>query len=120
MFPTDTIGEYEPNTRLSKTAALAISALLLFGLSAYTANNFYQMQALTQQIIQSTGIGNQVVNISIGLILLATIGVAAIGLIANANTTGWDASVITLFQTVTPIVAIIAVVLFFLRRTGKI
>lgn len=44
--------------------------------------------------------------------ILAPIGLLAI---ADANTTGWNASVVTIFQTVLPILAVIGMALGFLK-----
>lgn len=58
---------------------------------------------------------DDVVTVSIALILIATLGVAAWQLLGNANYTGVDTTTKTLVQTVVGIIAAIAAVLILLR-----
>ena len=58
---------------------------------------------------------DDVVTVSIALILIATLGVAAWQLLGNANYTGVDSTTKTLVQTVVGIIAAIASVLILLR-----
>jgi hypothetical protein len=64
---------------------------------------------------KGTGAMDDVVTVSIALILIATLGIAAWQLLGNANYTGVDATTKTLVQTVVGIIAAIAVVLILLR-----
>ena len=59
-----------------------------------------------------------VVGIAVEAILFATLGVAAIGLVQNANYTGWDATVKLMAQTVSSLIVVIAVILGFLKTAG--
>ena len=58
-----------------------------------------------------------VVTVSIALILVATLGVAAWQLIGNANYTGVDSTTKTLVQTVIGIIGAIAVVILLIGVT---
>lgn len=63
------------------------------------------------------GIGaKSVVMMAVALLLVAYLFPIALLAIADANTTGWVAVVITIFQTVLPIIATIAVALKFLGK----
>jgi len=55
-----------------------------------------------------------VVSMAIALLLVAYLFPIALLAIADANTTGWVNVVITIFQTVLPIMAVIAVALKFM------
>lgn len=59
-----------------------------------------------------------VVGLSVDVILLATLGVAAVGLVINANYTNWDATSKLLFQTVIVIIIAVAFILLLLKRAG--
>jgi len=59
-----------------------------------------------------------IVGMSIGLIILSTIGITAMQLLFNATTTGIDASVVTLITTVVGIVFAVGVVVLFLKYSG--
>jgi hypothetical protein len=60
-----------------------------------------------------------VVTVSIALILVATLGVAAWQLLGNANYTGVDPTVSTLVQTVIGIIAAIAIVILLIGVAKK-
>lgn len=59
-----------------------------------------------------------IVGMSIGLIILATIGITAMQILFNATTTGIDASVVTLITTVVGIVFAVGIVVLFLKYAG--
>lgn len=61
---------------------------------------------------------NDVIIMGVSFFLLAIIGPIAIGEIAGANTTGWESAVITIFQTLLPIIWIIGVAIKYIPR-GK-
>lgn len=63
------------------------------------------------------GMTGKIVGIAIGLFVAAVIMPAALVAIANATLTGVDASVVTIFQILLPIIAIIGLVMLFLRST---
>ena len=66
------------------------------------------------------GIGvNKAVKMGVALLVVAIVMPIAILAIADANTTGWNASTITIFGTLLPIVAVIAVAIAFLPGKGK-
>lgn len=58
------------------------------------------------------------VGLAIEVIFIATLGVAAVGLVVNANYSGWDSTSKLLFQTVLVIIIAIAFILLVLRRAG--
>ncbi len=57
-----------------------------------------------------------VIMMAVALLLVAYLFPIALLAIADANTTGWVSVVITMFQTVLPIIATIAVALKFLGK----
>jgi len=59
-----------------------------------------------------------VVGLSIDVILLATLGVTAVGLIVSANYTGWGTTETLLFQTVMVIIVAVAFIILLLKRVG--
>ena len=61
------------------------------------------------------GVGTAVVFI-VALFVVAILGPTAIGLISNANTANWDSSVVTIFQVMLPILAVIGLALKFIPR----
>lgn len=63
------------------------------------------------------GMTGKIVGIAIGLFVAAIIMPAALTAIANATLTGVDSSVITIFQVLLPIIAIIGLVMIFLKST---
>ena len=60
-----------------------------------------------------------VVNIAVSLIVFATLGVAALGLLLTASTAGWGTTVPVIAITVTAILAALAVALSFFRGNGR-
>jgi len=68
--------------------------------------------------ISGEGMTGKIVGIAIGLFVAAVIMPAALVAIANATLTGVDASVVTIFQVLLPIIAIIGLVMLFLKSTG--
>ncbi len=58
------------------------------------------------------------IGLSIELIFIATIGIAAVGLIINANYTNWDSTSKLMVQSVLVIVVGIAFILLVLKRVG--
>ena len=65
------------------------------------------------------GISN-VVNIAVGLIIFATLGVTALTLLFSATTTNWGSTVPTIAITVTAILAALAVALSFFKGGKKL
>ena len=59
-----------------------------------------------------------IVGMAIGLIILATIGITAMQILFAANTSGIDASVVTLITTVVGIVFAVGIVVLFLKYAG--
>jgi len=63
------------------------------------------------------GIGiRDVVIGTISFLLVAILGPIALGEIANATTTNWQASVITMFQTLLPILWVIGMAIAYVPR----
>lgn len=58
------------------------------------------------------------VGLSIEVILIATLGIAAVGLVVNANYSGWSSTTTLLFQTVLVIIIAVAFILIVLARAG--
>lgn len=56
----------------------------------------------------------KVIGAAIGFFLIAILFPIGLDLIANETTTAWNASVITIFKTVLPIIAVIGVAVAFL------
>lgn len=67
--------------------------------------------------ISGEGMTGKIVGIAIGLFVAAVIMPAALVAIANATLTGVDAAVVTIFQVLLPIIAIIGLVMLFLKST---
>lgn len=61
------------------------------------------------------GMTGKIVGIAIGLFVAAVIMPAALVAIANATLTGVDSSVVTIFQILLPIIAVIGLIMLFLR-----
>ena len=59
-----------------------------------------------------------IVGLSIGAIMVATLGMTAFQQLFAANTTGVDATVVLLAQTVVGIVIGVAFIILFLRHAG--
>lgn len=59
-----------------------------------------------------------VVVLAVSFFLVAILGPIAIGTIANTTTTNWNASVVTIFKTLLPIIWVIGVALKYIPR-GK-
>lgn len=66
------------------------------------------------QVKAGKGTMKNVVYSVLGFFLMAILAPIAIGTIANATTGTWDASVVTIFQVVLPIVYVIGAALAFL------
>jgi len=60
----------------------------------------------------------EVVGVALSFFLLAILGPIALSEIANATTTNWEASVITIFQVVLPIIWVVGMAIKYLPR-GK-
>jgi hypothetical protein len=58
------------------------------------------------------------IGISVEAILFATLGVAAISLVQEANTSTWDPTVALLGKTVVGMIIVIACILSFLKTAG--
>ena len=61
----------------------------------------------------------KVVEIAVGLIIFATLGVAALGLLLTAGTAGWGTTVPVIAITVVAILAALAVALGFYRQGAE-
>lgn len=59
-----------------------------------------------------------VVGLSVDVILLATLGIAAVGLLVTANMSGWGTTNTLIFGTVLPIIVGIGFLLLILKRAG--
>jgi len=57
---------------------------------------------------------SSIIGLAVSFFLVAIMGPIAIGTIANTTTTNWDASVITIFQVVLPIIWVVGVALKYL------
>lgn len=62
---------------------------------------------------------NDVIVMAVSFFLVAILGPIAIGTIANTTTTSWNASVVTVFKTVLPIIWAIAVAIAYLPKARK-
>lgn len=60
-----------------------------------------------------------IVSIAVGFLLVAILVPIAMQQVVNANTTGWDATVKTIFATLLPILIIIGVALKYIPTTKK-
>lgn len=67
----------------------------------------------------ASGVAEQILEISVGLILIGTVEVLGIGMIVNASTQGWDSSVKTMFTVVLVILAVIADIYIFMNVAKK-
>ena len=64
------------------------------------------------------GLGiRDVVIMAVSFFLVAILGPIAIGTIANTTTTSWNASVVTMFKILLPIIWVIGVAIAYLPRT---
>jgi len=61
---------------------------------------------------------SDVVMISVSFLLVAVLGPIAIGEIAGANVTGWNAAVKTIFQVLLPILWVVGVAIAYIPRKG--
>ena len=57
---------------------------------------------------------SSIIGLAVSFFLVAIMGPIAIGTIANTTTTNWDASVVTIFQVVLPIIWVVGVALKYL------
>jgi hypothetical protein len=62
---------------------------------------------------------NDIVLMAVSFFLVAILGPIALGTIANATTTSWNASVVTVFQVVLPIIWAIGVAIKYVPRGTK-
>jgi len=62
---------------------------------------------------------NEVVMMAVSFLLVAILGPIAIGKIANATTTNWNTSVVTMFQTLLPILWVIGVAIAYVPKYRK-
>ena len=62
---------------------------------------------------------NDVVMMAVSFLLVAILGPIAIGTIANTTTTSWNASVVTMFQTLLPILWVIGVAIAYVPKYRK-
>jgi len=59
-----------------------------------------------------------IIMMAIGFFLIAILGPMALNEVFGANTTGWTATVKTIFQTLLPILWVIGCALYFIPRRG--
>lgn len=71
---------------------------------------------LTEDISAEGGLTGKIVGIAIGLFVVAIIMPSALTTIAGANLTGVDPAIETVFVLLLPIIAVIGIVLMFLRN----
>ena len=62
---------------------------------------------------------NDIVLMAVSFLLVAILGPIAIGTIANTTTSNWNASVVTMFQTLLPILWVIGVAIAYVPRGKK-
>ena len=62
---------------------------------------------------------NDVVIMAVSFLLVAILGPIAIGEIANATTSNWNASVVTMFQTLLPILWVVGVAIAYVPKYRK-
>ena len=72
--------------------------------------NFLRKFLRNNKAITSGGI----IGLAVSFFLVAIMGPIAIGTIANTTTTNWDASVVTIFQVVLPIIWVVGIALKYL------
>ena len=60
-----------------------------------------------------------IIMMAIGFFLIAILGPMALNEVFGANTTGWSATVKTIFQTLLPILWVIGCALYFVPRGRK-
>ena len=56
---------------------------------------------------------------AVGFLLAAILLPIAMGQIVGTTTTGWNSAVVTIFQVVVPVLAIIGIALYFIPRLGN-
>lgn len=61
----------------------------------------------------------EVIEAGVAFLLIAIVFPIGLGQIVAANTTGWDASVKTIFQILFPILGVIGVALWFIPKVRK-
>lgn len=61
----------------------------------------------------------EIILISVAFVLIAVMVPIGMTQVLAANTTGWDASVKTIFVTLLPVIFIIGAALYFIPRLGK-
>ena len=61
---------------------------------------------------------NDVIIMVVSFFLVAILGPIAIGTIANASTTNWTASTVTIFQVLLPIIWVIGVAIKYVPKGG--
>ena len=64
------------------------------------------------------GVGGKIIGMAIGAILLGTVGMTGLQQLFAANTSGIDATVVTLVTTVVGIVIAIGFMVLFLKQAG--
>lgn len=65
-----------------------------------------------------SGLLGKVIGISVGLMIASVVLVQAITNVVEANTTGWDASLATMFTVLVPMLAIVGVVILVIKYVG--
>lgn len=55
----------------------------------------------------------------VSLFLIAILGPEAIGTIANANTANWNSAVVTVFQILLPVLAVVGFAIAYIPKVGK-
>lgn len=58
----------------------------------------------------------EIVGLAIGFFLVGILGPIALGEVFNANTTGWNSTVITVFQTLLPVLFVIGVAVRYIPQ----
>jgi uncharacterized membrane protein len=61
----------------------------------------------------------EVIGMAIGFVIVAIISPMAMGVLVGTTTTSWNASVVTLFQVLMPVLYFIGAALYFIPRVGK-
>ena len=65
-----------------------------------------------------SGLLGKVIGISVGLMIASVVLVQSITNVVEANVTGWDASLATMFQILVPMLAIVGLVILIIKYVG--
>lgn len=79
--------------------------------------NYHNFDEVDEEKVDQTGMGalHKIVGVAVGLLVAALLMPVALNSIANATLTNVDAAVITIFQVLLPVLAVIAIAIYFLK-----